>query len=276
MDGLSKSSEILLTRRQFVLGAVGGTILAIEEATKSLQRVNSADVFRRIFSLILSTGIIDSEYSGPTIEYRGHSKQSIARIKKSFSLEVISPISWHEVSSNKPWRESELVYLERLLGDLPKELLEKPVPVRQIVLIRDRKRYFEGAGGLHFGDQLTLITGSGFSLYRLIEEGIMATLFKTDADSLKATLTHELIHRYESHHPDLLQNWIDITEWTRRTTGSWTNAKPSELIPYGGADRDPSEDLAVSASLYQVNPEALSQSRLGFFSRHDVLRKLAR
>ena len=202
-------------------------------------------------------------YEGERRQFEGEPKNITERLKRDFDISLISPTRWmHEDNEkeNLSWATEEIATVAEAISQLPASYRSFEGVPEEIYLIKTPGSS-GGSGGRAFNRKFVLYLPEDFS----IGSGGSSELFRSQRDELKAVVVHEWTHNFHFAYPEIMDDWNKPMGWIKDADGTWINKKPENLINDPRAAVYPSEDIALSAGLMLVNPEALSEDRLNFF-----------
>lgn len=209
----------------------------------------------------------DLVFTGEKRKFEGEAARIIEEVEKDAGVKIISPLTWEEngqIRDNLPWSIRDIALVAESVFQLPPEYRVSARSPKEILLLRTPGSMSEGAGGGYGSRRLVLFTSETFSPDEKLH-GYAGELYGYQGDHLRAAVHHEYTHSFMDAYPEVGQEWIEKTGWKKATSGTWINDRPQNLIPDGGADKSPNEDMAVSTSVMLVNPKMLSHDRRGFF-----------
>lgn len=198
----------------------------------------------------------------------GEVKDVINYVEDKYEVQLPDPSTKYPTANyphNSLWRLPEIRILRTTFDELPSTYFNH-AHAPEVVLVYKQGSSGSAGGGYDpkIGYLLIFLPENFDPNVTFPDNSIAQAYYKTEGKHLEAVIAHEMTHGIdESNFPYLLIDWCNATCWQRQN-GSWTNSCPQDMLHDGGADKDPVEDIAVSASLYVVNPSVLSQSRFQF------------
>lgn len=209
----------------------------------------------------------DLIFTGEERKFEGEAARIIEGVEKDAGVKIISPLTWEEngqIKDNLPWSIRDIALVAESVSQLPPEYRVSARSPKEILLLRTPGSMSEGAGGGYGSRRLVLFTSETFSPDEKLH-GYAGELYGYQRDHLRAAVHHEYTHSFTEAYPEVGYEWIEKTGWKKAVSGTWINDRPQNLILDGGADKSPSEDMAVSTSVMLVNPKMLSYDRRDFF-----------
>lgn len=209
----------------------------------------------------------DLVFTGEARKFEGDAAKIVEGVEKDFGVKIISPLTWEDngqVKENLPWSTRDIALVAESVSQLPPEYRTSSRSPKEILLLRSKGSASEGAGGGYASRRLILFTSETFSPDEKLH-GYAGELYGYQSDHLRAAVHHEYTHSFTEAYPEVGQLWEETTGWKKDTLGNWVNDRPQNLIPDGGADKNPGEDIAVATAVMLVNPNILSADRRDFF-----------
>lgn len=224
---------------------------------------NLASPFATTVTLIREpTTIITPETTNPAAKI-------IVEMERNFGVQIISPKTWQwqhgeQASENLSWTIEEIGMLAETMLQLPPEYINNSKSPKTIFLVKQPGSAGGSIGGGYAARKIFYALPEDFDFNKELH-GDAGKLYGFERNHFKATIVHEYTHSFVEANPELLNQWIQKIGWKQDQVGVWVNERPQNLIPDGGADKSPNEDIAVSAGIMFVKPEALSNDRKNFF-----------
>lgn len=209
----------------------------------------------------------DLVFTGEARRFEGEAGRIIEGVEKDFGVKIISPLAWEDnsqIKENLPWSVRDIALVAEAVSQLPPEYRTSNRSPKEILLLRSPGSVSEGAGGGYALRRLVLFTSETFSPDEMMHEKA-GELYGYQRDHLRAIVHHEYTHSFTETRPEVGLQWVEEMGWKQDASGNWINEKSQNLIPDGGADKSPGEDIAVSCAVMLVNPKILSEDRRNFF-----------
>lgn len=205
----------------------------------------------------------DYTYEGKTLEFSPGQANTIKVLKEQFGLDTVSPETWHD-ARNLLWEPEETNAILEANRRLPWIYHHHPRSPKIVLFLKPTGTAGGSEGGNYTGRGIEMLLPEDFNVTAK-PNGRRADYFSSNREALIAAHVHEQTHSVQEAYPDIVEEWVRLMGWSQDETGNWRNNDPDSLIQYGNSRADPSEDMASSAGVMVVNPNALSENREKFF-----------
>lgn len=198
--------------------------------------------------------------------YSGEANDAIKSLWVKYGINTLSQ-KVYQGEPNLPWPKDAILFLPKTLDKLPKEYFETATRPIRLYLMRKPGTsigYQNYAGGFYANSNIALFIPESYDINGSLDDK-EGRVYASVRNQMLSVICHEFTHSYVDSFPEIMTKWNRETGWQQNEDKSWSNREPQNLLLEGGANKLPSEDLAVSAGRMLVNPHSISENRRNFF-----------